>query len=91
MKDPNNDLDDLVINPATGRITGVWDGTEGNGAANILANHLVNLHAGNLYFNVHTPDHAGGEIRGQILFIPEPATLALCLLACVPLIGLRRR
>jgi hypothetical protein len=70
-----NDLDDLVVNPITGRITGVWDNAEGNGTT--LAAQLANLIAGNLYFNVHTSDHAGGEIRGQILIVPEPSTVAL--------------
>jgi len=75
-----NDPDDLVVNPVTGRITGVWDGTEGNGTT--LAAQLANLLAGNLYFNVHTADHAGGEIRGQILIIPEPGTWLLGILGC---------
>jgi len=51
-------------NPATARITGVWDNAEGNGTT--LAAQLANLLAGNLYFNVHTNDHGGGEIRGQV-------------------------
>jgi hypothetical protein len=78
--DPNHDLDDLVINPVTGRITGVWDGNEGNGTT--LAAQLANLLAGNLYFNVHTADHAGGEIRGQVLIVPEPGTWLLAILGC---------
>jgi hypothetical protein len=78
MRDPNHDLDDLVINPATGRITGVWDGVEGNGTT--LAAQLANLFANGLYFNVHTTDYPGGEVRGQILFVPEPAAVGLCLL-----------
>jgi hypothetical protein len=89
MKDPNHDLDDLVINPATGRITGVWDGVEGNGTT--LAAQLSNLFANNLYFNVHTTDHAGGEIRGQVIFVPEPATWLLCMLSGVLVIVGRRR
>jgi hypothetical protein len=89
MKDPNHDTDDLVINPATGRITGVWDGTEGNGTT--LAAQLTNLMANGLYFNVHTPDHTGGEIRGQLIFIPEPAAPTLCLLGCLPVLRLRKR
>jgi CHRD domain-containing protein/PEP-CTERM motif-containing protein len=78
MKDPNHDLDDLVINPTTGRITGVWDGVEGNGTT--LAAQLANLLAERLYFNVHTSDTPGGEVRGQIRLIPEPATWMICLL-----------
>ncbi|HEY3395002.1 MAG TPA: CHRD domain-containing protein [Lacipirellulaceae bacterium] len=89
MKDPNHDLDDLVINPATSRITGVWDGTEGNGTT--LAAQLANLLANGLYFNVHTPDHAGGEVRGQIILVPEPGTCALCAITCAALIGFARR
>jgi CHRD domain-containing protein/PEP-CTERM motif-containing protein len=78
--DPNHDLDDRVLNPVTGRITGVWDGNEGNGTT--LAAQLANLLAGNLYFNVHTSDHAGGEIRGQVLIVPEPGTWLLGILGC---------
>jgi hypothetical protein len=89
MKDPNHDVDDLVINPATGRITGVWDGLEGNGTT--LAAQLANLFDHRLYFNVHTTDHAGGEIRGQILFVPEPATFTLVALALGLMLATRRK
>jgi hypothetical protein len=89
MKDPNNDLDDLVINPVTGRITGVWDGTEGNGTT--LAAQLTNLLSNRLYFNVHTPDFTGGEIRGQIILVPEPGTCTLCAMICAALVGLAGR
>jgi hypothetical protein len=81
-----NDPDDLVVNPVTGRITGVWDGTEGNGTT--LEAQKNTLLAGGIYWNVHTSDHAGGEIRGQI---PEPASLALALLGAAPLWFRRRR
>jgi hypothetical protein len=90
MKDPNQDLDDLVINPLTSRITGVWDGAEGNGGAT-LTGQLTNLFANGLYFNVHTPDYPAGEIRGQIIFVPEPATVTLLLLSVTALAGLSRR
>lgn len=73
-----NDLDDLVVDPVNGTIRGVWDNNEGNNTT--LADQLSNLLAGNLYFNVHTSDHAGGEIRGQILQIPEPNTIAAAIL-----------
>jgi hypothetical protein len=80
-----NDLDDLVVNPATGRITGVWDLTEGN--ATTLTAQLPNLLAQNLYFNIHTTDHGGGEIRGQVL-IPEPG---VCVLGVAAVCGLLMR
>ncbi len=85
-----NDLDDLVVDPVNGTLAGVWDNTEGNGTT--LAAQLSNLLAGNLYFNVHTFDHGGGEIRGQILFVPEPGSLAMVLVGSLGLpIGFRRR
>ena len=91
--DPNaslrNDLDDLVVNPATGRISGVWDNNEGNNTT--LSAQLANLLAGNLYFNVHTADHGGGEIRGQIVLVPEPASFTTCLIGAASLCFMRRR
>jgi hypothetical protein len=89
MKDPNHDLDDLVINPVTGRITGVWDGNEGNGTT--LAAQLANLLSNGLYFNVHTTDHPGGEVRGQLILVPEPGTCVLGAIMCGALIGFSRR
>jgi hypothetical protein len=89
MKDPNHDLDDLVLNPATGRITGVWDGNEGNGTT--LAAQLGNLFANRLYFNVHTTDHAGGEVRGQIILVPEPGSCMLVTIAGAAVLGIARR
>lgn len=85
-----NDLDDLIVDAVNGRITGVWDNNEGNGT-NRLSTQLTNLLAGNLYFNVHTADHAGGEVRGQILQVPEPASLVSLALACSGGLLLARR
>lgn len=90
-----NDLDDLVVNAATGKITGVWDNSEGNGTtlATQITSGAFNIDANsrtNIYFNVHTTDHAGGEIRGQLTFIPEPGTITLAALALVTLVRRRR-
>jgi hypothetical protein len=83
-----NDMDDLIVDAVNGRITGIWDGDEGNGTT--LADQLDNLLAGNLYFNVHTADHAGGEVRGQILLVPEPSAVMLGSLAILGLLWWRR-
>jgi hypothetical protein len=81
-----NDLDDLFVDPVTGRITGVWDNLEGNGTT--LAAQLQTLFNHGLYFNVHTFDHGGGEIRGQV--VPEPSAL-LAVAGLAPLLLARRR
>ena len=86
---PNSDLNaDLMINAGAGTIFSAWDLTEGNGTN--LASELLNLFSDGLYFNVHTPANPGGEIRGQITRVPEPATLALFSLGLAGL-GLIRR
>jgi hypothetical protein len=43
----------------------------------INATQVGYLFAGYLYMNVHTSVFPGGEIRGQLLMVPEPNTLAL--------------
>jgi hypothetical protein len=83
-----NDLDDLIVDPVAGRVTGVWDNAEGNGTT--LAAQLSALFSGGLYANVHTADHGGGEIRGQIL-LPEPSSLALLGICGLALVRRRQR
>lgn len=54
---------------------------------------VAGLDAGTAYFNVHTSQFAGGEIRGFLHAIPEPETYALMLLGLgvVALAAKRRR
>jgi len=74
--DPNSDLNgDLMIDPVAGTIFSAWDLAEGNGTT--LGAQLAALLNDGLYINVHTTSYPGGEIRGQILRVPEPAALAL--------------
>jgi hypothetical protein len=78
---PDNDTNpkNLVITPFAsgvgGSISGVWDQLEGNGTS--LTAQVPNILAGLSYINFHTNQNTGGEIRGQIVVVPEPGTLAL--------------
>ena len=38
------------------------------------------IEGGHTYFNIHTVDYPGGEIRGQLTSVPEPAGLLLAAL-----------
>lgn len=90
---PFNDLvaPTIVVTPfATGvggRFVSVWNAAEGNNTTltAVLPGLLNNL----TYINFHTVQNPGGEIRGQLLRVPEPATLALVLLGAL-LVVLRR-
>jgi hypothetical protein len=91
----DNNPNDVVVTPfATGvggTISGKWDLTEGNNTT--FAAQLPNILGGTSYINFHTTQFGGGEIRGQILVVPEPETYALMLagLACIGAIARKRR
>lgn len=64
----------------------------GGSVTNALNSLLAGLDSGMAYFNIHTSSFPSGEIRGQSVPIPEPATamLALCGLG-LPLLTRRAR
>lgn len=53
-----------------------------------VLNDLVN---NNLYLNVHSQLFRGGEIRGQLMAVPEPSTYALAGAAVLGLVIVHRR
>ncbi len=51
--------------------------TAQGGLAAAEAAFIAGMQAGQTYFNIHTTIFPGGEIRGQLQAVPEPATLIL--------------
>ena len=85
--DQDNDNDvTAVLNPDnTTTISGSWSALDGNPVSNINTFGPGLLAAGlgdvDFYFNMHTAGNSGGEIRGQVVGIPEPSAGVLSILA----------
>jgi hypothetical protein len=85
----DNNPNDVVVTPFVGdvggTITGKWDTPEGNGTT--LTDQINNILSGHSYINFHTTQFGSGEIRGNIIVVPEPASLSLlaaALVVCSP-------
>lgn len=62
----------------------------GNTAASARAALLAGFASGRTYFNVHNAQFPGGEIRGQLALVPEPATWSMMILGFTMLGGALR-
>lgn len=71
--------------------TGAFRSANGNTAAGAEAALIAGLFAGTAYFNIHTSTFGGGEIRGFLVPVPEPATYALMLAGLAGVAGWARR
>ena len=58
-------------------VSGKWDLPEGQNTT--FADQVGNILAGQTYMNFHTVQFGSGEVRGQILVVPEPETYLLML------------
>ncbi len=60
-----------------------------NGSSTLSAGQAADLLGGLWYINIHSSFAPGGEIRGQVLAVPEPGMVALLGLAGVALVTRR--
>ncbi len=52
---------------------------------------IPGLLEGRTYLNIHTAANSGGEIRGYLVVVPEPASMAVCLVVVGLMIARRQR
>jgi hypothetical protein len=73
----------LIYNPAFVTLQG--------GIPQAEAALVAGIQNGGTYFNIHTVSNSGGEIRGFLSQVPEPATLYLMGFGLIALAGIIRR
>jgi len=62
-----------------------------NGSISILPGDVPALLNGQFYFNAHTTLNSGGEIRGNLVVVPEPSAVGLSILGLGAILVWRRR
>ncbi len=90
---PQDDADDLVVDPVAGTISGTWDSADNALAPGLLTDHISNLLNGHVYLQVHTVQFPSpsAELRGQLTTVPEPTSIAAWILAGAAALGFFRR
>jgi len=80
-------LDGATVGFNNSATNGGWTNT----TVNILPADVAALLAGRFYLNVHTSANGPGEIRGSLVAVPEPSSVALVALVGVPVVIARMR
>jgi len=80
-----------TLGGTSGSINGSFQLLPKGGGAYTVAQQMIDLNNGLWYVNVHSQNFGGGEIRGQILPVPEPSTWVLAGLGLCSLLVLRKR
>ena len=102
-KAPREDDDQLQIDVANNRISGVWDNSDVNfggdgvrdpGDSVAIGSALADILIEEVYVQVHSvnfPAPNTGEIRGQIVAVPEPGPALLVLMGGLLVLPVRMR
>jgi hypothetical protein len=65
--------------------------SQGGSALTARNTVVAGMLAGNTYANIHNGQFPAGEIRGQLIATPEPATVGLLALGLIGVAGMARR
>jgi CHRD domain/PEP-CTERM motif len=84
------DANGPVVIPFTGFPT-TTSGTYSNTFTGISVANIAGIEAGLAYINIHNAVFPGGEIRGDLVATPEPASFGLIGLGIVGLLAARQR
>ena len=76
---------------APGSYNAAFITAKGGTVSSALNALLAGIDAGDAYLNIHTKSFPGGEIRGFLVPVPEPATYGMMVLGLAGLGGVMRR